>query len=234
MSTNHTKITLEPALALGRALFAAPADPPGEHLSDPEFIAYELKTLSPDECANIDAHLERCDDCLERMDLLMTAAEEWESLAGQERLRRLRGRILAQEPDFWARLADRLQEIFQDDAPVAATASMPNLALAMGGAAADRAWQGGELADGIIYWRVETLADGDMTIHVGSFALPEGTLLRISADSWHNDVRLARIAADQVGANIPLSADIRRGLNRHAPLQVHLLNVPMDETTRRE
>ena len=209
---NKIKLSLEQAATLLKGLQAQPGTIIGEHLSDEEFIAYEMETLTPDEQTRIDTHLDSCEECSERMDLLVTAAEEWRTRDGRARLQQLRSRLLAQEPGFWTRLQERLAALFL----------LPNVKLAPVLAHETTPWQGGELAGGALYWRVETRPNEDLRIHVGSFVLPAGTRVRVRAGDWQDEAELRPIASDQVGASVTLTAATRRAFPSDTPLQVTL------------
>ncbi|MCS7221810.1 MAG: zf-HC2 domain-containing protein [Anaerolineae bacterium] len=58
-------------MALFRGL---PAQPVGEHLTDGEFIAYVMGTLSADEVARLDIHLDSCLACAAEVERLQEVA----------------------------------------------------------------------------------------------------------------------------------------------------------------
>lgn len=68
----------------------------------------------------------------------------------------------------------------------------------------------GATPDGLLRWRLVEDEQANLAIRLGSHALDlEGARLRLRAGDWQREVVLARVAPDQVGAEIALPAEER-------------------------
>lgn len=74
-----------------------PDTPPGNHLSDDEFVNYVMDHLSEEDVERIDLHLAACEPCAAEIERLLEGAASWSGIAGEQRLADIRKKILESE-----------------------------------------------------------------------------------------------------------------------------------------
>jgi hypothetical protein len=116
MKTRKIKVTTKQLDRVIEDVRALPDEPIGDHLTDDDFIGYDMGTLTAEEVKQVDAHLASCSDCAMEMERLMEAWQVWRGEQGKQRLAALRKRLLASTdepaPSWWDRLMEFLREPF--------------------------------------------------------------------------------------------------------------------------
>jgi hypothetical protein len=197
-----------------------------EHLSDEESIDYVMELLTEDEMARVDAHLASCPSCTAEMEHLYAVSQEWQGETGQEYRAALaedRLRSVAPQPKEVAGVlqgaAKWLDQLVAElDKVVLALVGPPLKGLH---AAAPKHFAPGQTEDGALRWDLHLDKHDNLIIQFGSHLLElEGTLLRLSAANWSQDVVLERKTPDQLGARVVISAEKLEQLPDNAELRV--------------
>lgn len=98
MSSRKISLTAQKVAELMARLRAVPAEPGDACLSDDACIGYVMGTASHEEVGQIEAHLASCPDCAREVEHLREGAAAWRGEQGQQRLARVRARVL---PAAW-------------------------------------------------------------------------------------------------------------------------------------
>lgn len=217
MTTKKTRATSRQVDGLLHDVRDLPAEPVGAHLQDDEFDEYAAETLGPDDVARIDAHLESCAECVERMEHLLTVSEAWGGASGDARLSALSHRILeARKSREW--LMDTLREWAAAwRFPIA-----PAVALAD-----DSSLREGESPDGALSWRFDETPEG-LALTVSSFHMElAGVRIQIECGQLREPGTLEPKAEvpGQVSARILIPSADRAALSG---LEVRLSILPPD------
>ena len=164
------------------------APPPADgHLTAEDARLYADDALDAERLAALDAHLERCAACTERLDQLMTISAAWDGPAGEARLSQIADRAL--------RTATSIARFRTFVATLSPSAALP---------AAAAATHTIESADGLDHAAIEETPSGDLVIRLSTRRTElAGTNWRI--EPFERTMRLEKVSSTEFGAEATIA-----------------------------
>ena len=227
-------MTQEKMNQLRAALQKLPQLPVGTHLTDDEFVAFVQEEMTSEQETRIDTHLETCPECTAQLDAFFTAAETFpEEVWARQRSTfeaRLRARLEVEgilprrrgvADALSAVMTGALERLRAFLASLSAQAVWVAFAPAFDAGRAPWDYASPDEQFGVF---VVEKANKDLVVRFDTRETAlDGITVRLTAGSWHREVRLRTVASDQLGAEVIMTRDERAALPSNTVLSATLV-----------
>lgn len=192
---------------------ALPDQPRGEHLSDDEFIDYCRNKLNSGDEQRVHDHLASCSFCLDEIQRLVQAFDNWQTEKGKQRLDAMTERLIG----LW--IVQQEQGASEGSSPVSLTKTLEEIGRSLFGAFKQPlSWMASSTEDDFrILWEHEShnpyicckaclLKNGDLIFWISSteFEL-KGKRVTIRLGPLQREATLERVSESEVGARIVIA-----------------------------